>query len=269
MATIGLRDVHYAIATKDDATGTTYETPVRIAGAISANVNPNTASATLFADDGPYDSATTLGEIELELNMADIPPAVSAVMLGHAYNNGLLVKKSTDVPPYLAIGYRSLKSNGAYRYTWLYKGKFTDGEQNNSTKGDDIEYQTPTLKGAFVKRAFDDAWQMEADSDDANVSGSTITNWFTAVVEPSAATKTLSSIAITTPPTKTTYTAGQVFAPAGMVVTATYSDSSTAVVTGNCTYSPATGLTAGTTKVTIAFAFGGVTKMVDQNITVT
>ncbi|MEG1543473.1 MAG: hypothetical protein RR382_02960 [Tannerellaceae bacterium] len=269
MATIGLRDVHYAIITNDDATGTTYETPVRIAGAISANVNPNTASATLFADDGPYDSATTLGEIELELNMADVPPSVSAVMLGHTYSNGLLVKKSSDTPPYLAIGYRSLKSNGAYRHTWLYKGKFTDGEQNNSTKGDDIEYQTPTLKGAFVKRAFDDAWQMEADSDDVNISGSVITDWFTAVVAPSAASKTLSSIAITTPPTKTAYTAAQVFAPAGMVVTATYSDGSTTVVTPNCTYSPATGLTAGTTKVTIAFAFGGVTKTVEQTITVT
>ena len=43
-------------------------------------------------------------------------------------------------------------------------------------------------------------------------------------------TKTLSSIAITTAPTKTTYSVGDTFDPTGMVVTATYSDSSTAVV---------------------------------------
>lgn len=184
MATIGLRDVHYALLTSDGSTGTVYSAPVKIAGAISANINPNTSSATLFADDGPYDSAATLGEISLELNLADVPPTASAAMLGHSYKNGLLVKKSSDQPPYLAIGYRSLKSNGQYRYTWLYKGKFTDGEQNNQTKGDSIEYQTPTITGAFVKRDFDDAWQIEADSDDTAVKSGVITGWFTAVVDP-------------------------------------------------------------------------------------
>lgn len=188
MATIGLRDVHYAVLKTDTKEGATYEAPVLLTGAIAANVNPNTNSATLFADDGPYDSATTLGEIELELNMADIPARHAAAMLGHTYKNGVLIKKASDQPPYLAIGYRSLKSNGAYRYTWLYKGKFTDGEQANNTKGDSIEYQTPTITGAFVKRDFDDMWQAEVDSDDTALGEGTqiITNWFTAVYEPAA-----------------------------------------------------------------------------------
>ena len=188
MATIGLRDVHYAVLKTDTKEGATYEAPVLLTGAIAANVNPNTNSATLFADDGPYDSATTLGEIELELNMADIPAKHAAAMLGHTNKNGVLIKKASDQPPYLAIGYRSLKSNGAYRYTWLYKGKFTDGEQANNTKGDSIEYQTPTITGAFVKRDFDDMWQAEVDSDDTALGEGTqiITNWFTAVYEPAA-----------------------------------------------------------------------------------
>lgn len=266
MATIGLRDVHYAILNSDSPSGVSYETPVRIIGAISANVNPNTASATLFADDGPYDSATTLGEIELELNMADIPAAVQAALLGHTYQNGLLVKKASDQPPYVAIGYRSLKSNGAYRYTWLYKGKFVDGEQNNQTKGDDIEYQTPTITGSFVKRDYDDAWQIEADSDDTGISPATIAGWFTSVIEPDAA-KTLSSIAITTAPTKTTYTEGETFDPAGMVVTATYTDETTAVVTGY-SFAPSGELTSSDTSITITYTEGGVSKTATQAITV-
>lgn len=181
MATIGLRDVHYALLTKDDFTEATYEAPVKVAGAISANVNPNPSSATLFADDGPYDSAATLGEIELELNMADLPPAVQAVMLGHTYSGGLLIRRSTDTPPWLAIGYRSLKSNGHYRYTWLYKGKFSEAEQENQTKGDSIEWKTPTITGAFVRRDFDDAWQVEAESDDPEAAALT-TDWFRSVV---------------------------------------------------------------------------------------
>lgn len=50
--------------------------------------------------------------------------------------------------------------------------------------------------------------------------------------EPEPGTKTLISIAVTTPPTKTAYTAGETFDPSGMVVTATYSDGSAAAVTG-------------------------------------
>jgi len=49
--------------------------------------------------------------------------------------------------------------------------------------------------------------------------------------KPKPQEKTLVSIAITTQPTKTTYTVGNTFDPAGMVVTATYSDNSTAPVT--------------------------------------
>ena len=44
------------------------------------------------------------------------------------------------------------------------------------------------------------------------------------------AVKTVKSIKITTPPTKTTYTAGENFDPAGMVVTAVYDDNSEAVL---------------------------------------
>jgi phi13 family phage major tail protein len=269
MATIGLRDVHYAKMLTDTSAGATYNAPIKIRGAISANVNPNSSSSTLFADDGPYDSAATLGEISLELNLADIPPAISAALLGHTYQNGMLTKRSSDVPPYVAIGYRSLKSNGHYRYTWLYKGKFTDGETANATKGDSIEYQTPTITGAFVKRDYDDAWQTEADSDDTNISPATISDWFTSVVAPILTAKTLTSIDITTAPSKVAYSVGDIFDVTGMVVTATYSDTTTEFVTAFCTYTPAGALVAGDTSVTIAYAYGGVTKTDTQAITVT
>ena len=81
-----------------------------------------------------------------------------------------------------------------------------------------------------------------------------------------AVTKTLSNIAVTTPPTKTTYTAGDNFNPAGMVVTATYSDSSTSVVPATVT--DGTALTAGKTSVTISYTEDGVTQTTTQDITV-
>lgn len=183
MATIGLRDVHYAILKTDPADGVaTYETPVRMVGAISANINPNTSTATLFADDGPSDSAATLGEISLELNMADIDLQTQAVLLGHTYEGGVLKKKGADVPPWVAIGFRTLKSNGKYRYYWLNKGKFAIPEDDLATKGDSIEFKTPTISGAFVKRDSDDEWERVGDEDAEDFTEELKTNWFKNVV---------------------------------------------------------------------------------------
>lgn len=84
-------------------------------------------------------------------------------------------------------------------------------------------------------------------------------------------TKTLSSISVSTAPTKLTYSAGEYFDPTGLVITRTYSDDSTdtyayAGHTSEFTFSPSTStaLTTSNTKVTISYSG----KSVDQAITV-
>lgn len=83
------------------------------------------------------------------------------------------------------------------------------------------------------------------------------------------AAKELSSIAITTPPTKITYEPGELFDPTGMVVTATYSDASTDDVTASCTYSPNVALTLSDDEITISYTEGGTNKTTTQAIKVT
>lgn len=182
MAFVGLRDLHFAVLLTDDAAGATYETPEKISGAITAKLNPNTASGTLFGDDGPMVTATSLGEIELELNVTDLKNSTQAKLLGHTVDaKGILLRKASDVPPYVAVGYRSLKDNGEYRYTWLCKGKFKEPEQSHETKTNDVNFQTPTISGSFLRREFDDLWQKTIDSDDELYEAGTGTAWFTSV----------------------------------------------------------------------------------------
>lgn len=84
------------------------------------------------------------------------------------------------------------------------------------------------------------------------------------IVIPVTVGKTVTSIEVTTQPTKTEYLAGEDFDPAGMVVKATYSDGSTNENVTSYTVS-AGALTAGTVKVTVAY--GG--KTADVPVTVT
>ena len=95
------------------------------------------------------------------------------------------------------------------------------------------------------------------------------TNVSNATIAPKAGSpKTLDRIDITTPPAKTAYTAGESFDPAGMEVIATYSDSSTATVTGY-TVSPAGALSESDTQITVTYTEDGVVKTATQAITVT
>ena len=80
--------------------------------------------------------------------------------------------------------------------------------------------------------------------------------------------KVLDSIEITTPPNKTAYFSGETFNPAGMVVTAHYTDGSSQAVSGY-TYSPTGALVTGNTTITVSYSEGGVTKTDTQTITVT
>jgi phi13 family phage major tail protein len=149
---------------------------------MQANINPNASNEALFADDGPMDTAASLGLIALELMAADLPLEVQAVLLGHTLdaNTGIMSRKAGDVPPWVALGFKSLKSNGAYRFVWMTKGKFSVPEQKHETKGDKVTFQAPTINGSFVKRTFDDLWQLTADEDAQGYVAATGTNWFTA-----------------------------------------------------------------------------------------
>lgn len=80
--------------------------------------------------------------------------------------------------------------------------------------------------------------------------------------------KVLDHIAVTTPPSRTSYFSGENFSTAGMVVTAYYTDDSSAAVSGY-TYSPTGALAAGNTTITVSYTEGGVTKTTTQAITVT
>lgn len=84
-------------------------------------------------------------------------------------------------------------------------------------------------------------------------------------------TKTLDKIDVKTAPTKTTYTEGEFFAPAGLVITKTYSDKSTEDVSyadhsSDFTFSPTTSTALQTSHTSVTITVGG--KSTTQTITV-
>jgi len=180
---IGLKSLYYAILsiTDDGLTVPTYNAPVKIAEAMSAKIQAKMATDIQWADDGPVEIIQSTGEVTAEFAVKDFPLSVQASVLGHTISAGTLVRKTTDTAPYVAIGFKSRKSNGKYRYVWLYKGKFEVIEQDYATLAEKVKAQNPVLKGTFVKRLYDDAWQKIADEDETGYVASIGTNWFSYV----------------------------------------------------------------------------------------
>lgn len=205
MATrIGCDNLVYVPMDKEDTatTAPTYGTVVPAIGVMSININPNGSQETLFADDGPMETASTMGKVEVEIQKAELTTKNKADLLGHQIDsNGALVYGDSDVPPWVAIGFRTLKSNGHYRYVWLYKGKFTEPEDQNETKGDSINFQTDTISGQFVRLNFQYTvnskkvrpWKYELDQDAENAKADVMAGWFNGPIMPGGSAVSTSS----------------------------------------------------------------------------
>ena len=54
--------------------------------------------------------------------MADLPLIIQEIIFANKIDdNGVLIRSSTDKPPYFAVGFKSEKANHKFRYIWLYK----------------------------------------------------------------------------------------------------------------------------------------------------
>ena len=123
-STVGLKNVVIAPLTSDTETEHTYGELQLMAGAIEASITPENADPDVqYADDIEFDTLYPDPELTFSTSMADIPLAIQEMIFGNAIDdNGVLVRTSTDKPPYFAVGFMSEKANHKFRYVWLYKG---------------------------------------------------------------------------------------------------------------------------------------------------
>jgi phi13 family phage major tail protein len=179
MPRIGLDKLHFA---KINADGS-YAVPVPIPEIIEATITPNIVTANLSADDKIVETASSLSDVDVEINISDLSTASYELLMGVTKNaDGVVIDKTSDQAPYGAIGFRSRKSNGSYRHVWLYKGKFGLPEEAYKTKGEEIEFQTQTITAKFIPDS-EDKVRARVDSDDQGIGATVIANWFTSVYE--------------------------------------------------------------------------------------
>lgn len=191
MATIGMDKLYYAKITEDENGNESYDTPKVLAKAMKADLSVELAEATLYADDAAAEVYKAFKSGTISLGVDDLVNGVAEDLTGaQVDDNGVLVSSVEDISTAVAIGFRAMKSNGKYRYFWLYRVVFSIPATSLQTKGDGITFSTPTIEGTVLRRNKVDAknahpWKAEVTEGNTGVTAATITGWFNEVYEPS------------------------------------------------------------------------------------
>lgn len=165
---------------KSDSVGNlSYGAPFAIAPAVSASITPETSDDSFYADDIALISNQTISAITVELETADIKDEVVSKLLGVEIDeNGVVIDNINSVAPQVALGFRSLKSNGQYKYVVLYKGAFGIGDEEFATKEDSLSFQTTSISGSFLPTIHNGNWRASVNSDAEGVGADVIESWF-------------------------------------------------------------------------------------------
>ncbi|MFR6421605.1 MAG: major tail protein [Coprococcus sp.] len=143
----------YAKITEDDNGDETYADPLALAKAMTAELSVELAEATLYADDGAAEVGEGVPERDADAGCGrHRANAVAEDLTGAVIDeNGVLISASEDGGAPVAIGFRAKKANGKYRYFWLYRVIFGIPATNLTTKGESIEFSTPSIEGTVTR----------------------------------------------------------------------------------------------------------------------
>lgn len=202
---IGLDSLYIAEVTQDDAAAYVADTPEYLAPAAQATQEPSSSFEIQYADDQPYDVMTAEGETKISLSVTGIPLEMLAKITGKEFDSTTgRMYDNGGVAPYIALSFRSLKSNGSYRYYQYLKGKFDMPKEDTATRGEAPEPKTMELVFTAIRTVHefdlgdinDKVKRIIGDEDTTNFSG---TGWFSQVQTPAVSAPSALALSVADP----------------------------------------------------------------------
>jgi phi13 family phage major tail protein len=158
MALIGLNNFWYSKLTEAQDGTPTYDGAKSLGKAVSCSVSITNNSASLYADDALAESDTSFQSGTVTLGVDDDREATFADLLGHEIDSetGEVVYNSNDTAPWVAVGrilVKMVNNVKLYKAMILYKVKFADISEEENTKGESLEFSTPSIEGTIAQLA--------------------------------------------------------------------------------------------------------------------
>ncbi|MCD7751010.1 MAG: phage tail protein [Lachnospiraceae bacterium] len=185
----GLKNCHYAKATFDEDGGVTYDTPVRIPGAVSLSMDPSGDPEPFYADNIVYYVVANNNGYEGDLEIALVPESfLTDIMHEELDANGVLAERNDVELEHFALLFEFDGDVKKTRHV-LYNCTATRPAIEGSTIEDSKEPQTETLtlSAAALANGYVKAKTASGTLDDVYA------NWYSQVYEPQAVTETAST----------------------------------------------------------------------------
>ena len=192
-STVGLKNLVIAPITEDTESGTVYGALQLVAGAIEATITPENSDPDVqYFDDMEGDVLYPDPELTFKTKLADLPLIVQEMIFSNKIDdNGVLIRTANDKPGYFAVGFMSEKSNGTYRYVWLFKVRAKPVTETYATKeGTSITRQTGEVEWTAIKRTSDGRYQAVADEGQNGFTAEKAATFLTSVYAPVFTTTT-------------------------------------------------------------------------------
>jgi len=153
MAQIGLRHFKYSEIDQDEK----YTGVKKLAGAIESKVGLNIAEAELYSNDTLAEKASEFTKGTLSLTIDEDDDAVFAPLLGHKYDSTTkeVIKTTDDVAPFVGFGrviVKLVNNVKKYKAEFFPKVQFKPFVTDGKTKGESIEFQTPSVEGTIFPK---------------------------------------------------------------------------------------------------------------------
>ena len=147
------------VLTDDNDTNSGYTTGdiFAVAGVAEISKAVEQSTASHYYDNMAAIVIDSVGADTITINASAIPLEVQAKLTGQTYvtAKGALIEGEAT-RPYFALGYKTQKTDGTEMLVWRYKGKFTLGDETNTTKNDgtDANGQSLTFTGINTTHKF-------------------------------------------------------------------------------------------------------------------
>ncbi len=183
----GLSNVYYAVATIAADNTVTYDTPVRIPGAVNLSMEPQGERSVFKADNIDYYTSASNNGYEGDLEVALVPDSFETDVLGAIEDNKKVLVEDVNAPTvHFALLFQFEGDVKGTRHVF-YNCTATRANVEGETKGETIEPKTDTLSlaAAPVHFASIDKDVCKARTKD-DTDATTYESWFTTVYTPGA-----------------------------------------------------------------------------------
>lgn len=178
MAGIGLKSFKYAKLNNDG----TYGEVKTLAGAIECKVSLDLSEAVLYADDVVKEQVSVFKNGTLTAGIDDDDDAIFAELLGKTVDSetGVVTSNVNDVPIYVGFGHivpKIVSGTRKYKVEFFPKMKFKPFMTDSKTKGDSLEFTTPSVEATIFEND-DGDWEKHKVYDTENEANTALEGFF-------------------------------------------------------------------------------------------